>query len=294
MPAGVVHGLIGGEGSGKTTCLRLLATLLMPDEGSIVIDERHTATHIWETRRATGYVPDTFGNVRGLTVREYLDFYGSCAGLPRKRRRRRLGEALGLTGLGGREGGRVEELSREDRRRLLLAKAVLHEPRVLLVDEPRGGMDPRVEFELAAAISRVASGGAAVVVASSTVAGVERLCSQASVLDGGRLLRSGSVDELLQAACPRVVWSLRLAGEPGLVASRLAHLEYVADVRVTGDGLRICLDQVQMSRRGLSTESIPPEVIRVVLDQGLRLMSVTSVDEDARDPLARVIENLPG
>ena len=160
VPAGALFGLIGPNGAGKTTTLRMLAGLLEPTSGAIVLDG-HVANHDWrELQRQIGYMPDFFGVYEDMLVWEYLDFFGRCYGVSKARRQQVIGELLELVDLTEKRDAYVQTLSRGMRQRLCLAHALVHDPQVLLLDEPASGLDPRARVEMRELLRELGGGTA--------------------------------------------------------------------------------------------------------------------------------------
>jgi ABC-2 type transport system ATP-binding protein len=200
VPAGSLFGLIGPNGAGKTTTLRMLAGLLEPSSGQILLDGR-VANHDWrEMQRQIGYMPDFFGVYEDLLVWEYLDFFARCYDLPAARRRQVTGELLELVDLADKRDVYVQTLSRGMRQRLCLAHALVHDPQVLLLDEPASGLDPRARVEMRELLRELGAMGKTVVVSSHILSELAELCDVVGIIERGRLVASGPLDELRRHA----------------------------------------------------------------------------------------------
>ena len=193
---GEIFGLVGPNGAGKTTTLRMLATLLVPSEGDARILGHSVRREPDEVRRLIGYMPDTFGVYDDMRVWEYLDFFARCYGIPSARRRRLIGDLLELVDLGHKRDDYVEALSRGMQQRLCLAHALVHEPPLLLLDEPASGLDPRARVELRELLRELRAMGKTIVISSHILPELEELCTAVAIIDHGRLLASGRVDEI--------------------------------------------------------------------------------------------------
>ena len=193
---GDVVGLIGPNGAGKTTSLRILASLLRPDAGVARVAGRDVALEAEAVRERIGYMPERFGLYDELTLQQYLDFFARVYGLVGAERRRQVEAALDLVDLLPKRGDRCEGLSKGARQRLFLARTLLHGPDVLLLDEPASGLDPQARLDLRALISDLAEQGKAVVLSSHVLSELEQVCTRVAVLEAGRVVFSGGLDEL--------------------------------------------------------------------------------------------------
>ena len=193
---GEIFGLVGPNGAGKTTTLRMLATLLRPDAGRAEIDGWSVTRNPNEVRRVLGFMPDAFGVYDDMKVWEYLDFFARCYGLPAAGRRRMIGDLLELVDLGERRDDYVQDLSRGMQQRLCLAHALVHDPKVLLLDEPASGLDPRARVELRELLRELRSMGKTIVISSHILPELEELCTSVAIVDRGQVLAQGRVADI--------------------------------------------------------------------------------------------------
>ena len=196
IDAGEIYGLVGPNGAGKTTTLRMLATLLRPDAGRAEIDGWSVTRNPSEVRRVLGFMPDAFGVYDDMKVWEYLDFFARCYGLPAAGRRRIIADLLELVDLGERRDAYVQDLSRGMQQRLCLAHALVHDPKVLLLDEPASGLDPRARIELRELLRELRSLGKTIVISSHILPDLEELCTSVAIVDRGQVLAEGRVSEI--------------------------------------------------------------------------------------------------
>ena len=196
IDAGEIYGLVGPNGAGKTTTLRMLATLLRPDAGRAEIDGWSVTRNPNEVRRVLGFMPDAFGVYDDMKVWEYLDFFARCYGLPAAGRRRMIGDLLELVDLGERRDAYVQDLSRGMQQRLCLAHALVHDPKVLLLDEPASGLDPRARVELRELLRELRSMGKTIVISSHILPELEELCTSVAIVDRGQVLAQGRVADI--------------------------------------------------------------------------------------------------
>jgi ABC-2 type transport system ATP-binding protein len=207
VPRGHVTALVGPNGAGKTTLLLVLATLLEPDAGRIRVAGYDPVTEFAEVRARTGWMPDSFGTYDTLTSREVLEFSAAAYRIPRNRRARRAWELLALVHLDEFAERPVHALSRGQRQRLGLARALVHEPTVLLLDEPAAGLDPRSRIELRGLLRGLAAQGCAVLVSSHVLAELETIADRVVLVDRGRSITEQTLAELPRAE--RRPWRVR-------------------------------------------------------------------------------------
>ncbi|MBN2621941.1 MAG: ABC transporter ATP-binding protein, partial [Acidimicrobiales bacterium] len=196
IPRGSVFGLIGPNGAGKTTTFSVLATLLRPTSGSVTVAGLDPARHARDVRRRLGYMPDAMGVYDGLRVVEYLEFFAASYNVPRSRWRPTLDALLELVDLGTKRDAMVNSLSRGMKQRLSLARALVHDPEVLVLDEPASGLDPRARVELRNLLVELRSMGKTIVVSSHILAELTEMCTAVGIMEKGRLLASGTPAEI--------------------------------------------------------------------------------------------------
>ena len=236
---GEIFGLVGPNGAGKTTTLRILATLLRPSAGVAEIDGWSVTRNPDEVRRVLGFMPDAFGVYDDMKVWEYLDFFARCYGLPAAGRRRMIGDLLELVDLGGKRDAYVQTLSRGMQQRLCLAHALVHDPQVLLLDEPASGLDPRARVELRELLRELRSMGKTIVISSHILPELEELCTSVAIVDRGLVLAQGRVADIERRLRFGAVIHVRLlldAGELAAARDRLAADPDVASATILADG----------------------------------------------------------
>lgn len=206
-PAGRVVALVGPNGAGKTTLLLILAGLLAPDGGRVRVAGADPLADPLAVRRAVGWMPDFFGVYEGLTAQEYLELFGAAYRLPRAERPGRARELLVNVGLEDRAEARIDTLSRGQKQRLGFARAIVHRPSVLLLDEPASGLDPRARVALRDQLRAQAAGGACVLVSSHILSELEEVADAAVFMEAGRVTGEYAVGEASAAATSP--WTLR-------------------------------------------------------------------------------------
>ncbi len=234
IPQGEIFGFIGPNGAGKTTTLRFLATLLQPTRGTAVIAGRDVVSDPDGVRRAIGYMPDEYGVYDGMRVWEFLDFFGAAYGLPRARRRAIISDLLVLLDLQVKRDSLVQSLSRGMRQRLCLAKCLVHDPPVLILDEPASGLDPRARIELKELLRELRNMGKTILISSHILSELADSCTSIGIIERGRLLASGPVKDILAE----------------MREARLVEMEVVAGVEIAERLLRGAPGVSEPRRRG--------------------------------------------
>jgi ABC-2 type transport system ATP-binding protein len=210
---GEIFGLVGPNGAGKTTTLRILATLLQPTDGDAEIAGLSVRRNPDQIRRLLGFMPDAFGVYDDMRVWEYLDFFGRCYGLPADRRRRMIGDLLELVDLADTRDAYVQSLSRGMQQRLCLAHALVHDPAVLLLDEPASGLDPRARVELRELLRELRTLGKTILISSHILPELEELCSSLAIIDHGRVIVTGTVGDIETRLRSGAVFRARVLGD---------------------------------------------------------------------------------
>ena len=193
---GEIFGYIGPNGAGKTTTLKILATLLTPTHGRAEICGLEVGVQSRAIRRLIGYMPDFFGVYEDMTVHEYLTFFAAAYGLKGEARRKIVDDVLELTDLAGKRETMVEALSRGMQQRLGLARILVHDPRVLILDEPASGLDPRARIEIRALLREVKNMGKTIIISSHILTELAELCDSVGIIEKGKLIFAGSQQEL--------------------------------------------------------------------------------------------------
>jgi len=236
---GEIFGLVGPNGAGKTTTIRMLATLIEPSAGQAQICGFDIRAQPNSVRRVIGYMPDTFGVYDDMRVWEYLDFFAQFYVIPSAQRRQVVADLLELVELTSRREDYVQSLSRGMQQRLCLAHALVHDPRVLLLDEPASGLDPRARAELRELLRELSSLGKTIVISSHILPELEELCTAVAIIDRGRVLASGSVDQIQARFRSGSVVRARILGGPDAAGSAqefLAAQPEVVSVEIMSDG----------------------------------------------------------
>jgi ABC-2 type transport system ATP-binding protein len=229
LDAGQIVGFIGPNGAGKTTTMRMIATLEVPSDGEILLEGQSVVSRPDKVRPRIGYMPDRYGTYEAMTVEEYLDFFGRAYRLRSAERRKRMESVLEFTGLAPLRDRLTTVLSKGMKQRVALGRTLLHDPPLLVLDEPADGLDPRARIELRELLRALADQGKAILVSSHILTELGELSDRCIIIEQGRLVAEGSVVELLarDAGGPVQEVQLRLAsgGHEGLVQAERMALE---------------------------------------------------------------------
>jgi ABC-2 type transport system ATP-binding protein len=278
VEAGQIFGLVGPNGAGKSTTLRILATILEPSAGAARVCGMDIAERPNTVRRAIGYMPDTYGVYDDMRVWEYLDFFARVYAIPADERKRIVANLLELVDLGPKRDAYVQALSRGMQQRLCLAHALVHDPKVLLLDEPASGLDPRARAELRELLRELSGLGKTIIISSHILPELEELCTAVAIMDRGRVLASGSIEEIQARFSRGTVIRARVAGTPDDRRSAEAFLgaqPEVAAVTRAGDGrLELAL---------LGDDEAAGRVLFRAMSNGHRITSFAPVASDLEE-----------
>ena len=204
---GDLFGFIGSNGAGKTTTLRILATFLAPTAGQAFVLGHDVVRDADAVRHVIGYMPDFFGVYKDMEVTEYLDFFGACYKIPTAQREKTVSDVLELVGLSEKKGALIGALSRGMQQRLGLARVLIHDPALLLLDEPASGLDPRARIEMMAILQELQRMGKTIIISSHILSELQTLCNRVAIIEKGKLIYSGPVQGVRdQMSTGRVVW----------------------------------------------------------------------------------------
>lgn len=194
---GALYGFVGPNGAGKTTTIKIMTGLLQPDSGTVEIDGINALKEPRRLKEKIGYVPDYFGVYDNLKVWEYMDFFASCYGLEGLTARKRSRTLLDQVGLSDKEDFYVDGLSRGMKQRLCLARALVHDPALLVMDEPTAGLDPRTRLEFREMLSELNEQGKTILISSHALPDLAEICTDVGIIDNGKMLLNGSLEEIL-------------------------------------------------------------------------------------------------
>ena len=238
---GDLFGFIGSNGAGKTTTLRILATFLAPSTGRAVVLGHDVVREADAVRHVIGYMPDFFGVYKDMEVTEYLDFFGACYKIPTAQREKTVNDVLELVGLSEKKGSLIGALSRGMQQRLGLARVLIHDPQLLLLDEPASGLDPRARIEMMAVLQELQRLGKTIIISSHILSELQTLCNRVAIIEKGKLIYSGPVQGVRdQVSQGRVLW-VKVSTDQAQAMELLKTRPEVAEVAAADGEIKVTL-----------------------------------------------------
>src|SRR5438309_5257619 len=238
---GDLFGFIGSNGAGKTTTLRILATFLAPSAGTAQILGHDVVRDADAVRHVIGYMPDFFGVYKDMEVTEYLDFFGACYKIPTAQREKTVNDVLELVGLSEKKGALIGALSRGMQQRLGLARVLIHDPQLLLLDEPASGLDPRARIEMMAILQELQRLGKTIIISSHILSELQTLCNRVAIIEKGRLIYSGPVQGVRDQMSQGTVLWVRVSSDQAQAIGLLKGRAEIADVATVDSEIKVTL-----------------------------------------------------
>jgi ABC-2 type transport system ATP-binding protein len=213
---GQILGFIGPNGAGKTTTIKILVGLSKPTSGSASIAGVNCSENASRIKRLVGYMPDRFGAYDNMRVHEYLDFFGAIFGIPLGKRKKRIEEVMEITNTKYMQDKYVESLSHGMQQRVGIARTLLHDPEVLILDEPANGLDPKARIEMRQLLLQLAAQGKTLIVTSHILPELARICNVVAIVTHGKLRAFGSVDDVMSKLCPQRNYEVQLTSSDAM------------------------------------------------------------------------------
>jgi ABC-2 type transport system ATP-binding protein len=236
---GDIFGFIGPNGAGKTTTMRILVTLLEPTRGSAFINGLDVTKDGKKVRRLVGYMPDFMGVYDDLKVFEYLEFFAAAFGIDRKKRKSIVEGVLELTDLESKKSATVDSLSRGMQQRLGLARVLIHDPKVLILDEPASGLDPRARIEIRELLRELKRMGKTIMISSHILSELEEICDHVGIIEHGRLVFSGTLEEIRPRLGIESKVRVKVADHQDKAIELLSVLPQVRQVQALGNEIAV-------------------------------------------------------
>jgi ABC-2 type transport system ATP-binding protein len=271
---GEIFGFVGPNGAGKTTTLKMMSTLLLPNSGEIKLNGENIYNNLKKTRSSIGYMPDAFGLYDNLKVHEYIEFYGELVGMNYKEIRNHVGSILELVSLEDKKNAYVDSLSRGMKQRLCLSRALIHNPELLILDEPASGMDPRARIQMKEILKELKAMGKTIIISSHILPELAELCSTIGVIDRGKIIQKGSVDEINSIIYGGTIVKVKYLEskiDPAILISERADLEIIykghseLELKFEGDDSKVA------------------EINKFLVNSGIPVISFNKIDNNLED-----------
>ena len=280
LQPGDIFGFIGSNGAGKTTTIRMIATLLEPTSGTAILNGSDVLEDPMQVRRMIGYMPDFFGLYDDVKVWEYLDFFAAIYEIPFRQRAEVIENVLEITNLTVKRGAFVQSLSRGMQQRLSLARCLVHDPSLLLLDEPASGLDPRARAELKELIAELGRMGKMVIVSSHILPELADFCNTVGIIEHGELLAFGPVKEVVRSFHPSRILEARVLTNPSEAARLLAAQPNVLNAHVMSEG------EVRIDFSGDSDGQA--NLLTLLVHEGFRVVAFTEQQADLEDVFLKI------
>lgn len=281
---GCVFGFVGQNGAGKSTTFSILATLLAPTSGTATINGADIIKQPKEVRKQLGYMPDFFGVYDQLKAEEYLDFYGASYGIPARQREKLIPQLLELVNLSHKRKDYVDLLSRGMKQRLCLARSLIHDPSVLILDEPASGLDPRARIEMREILKELKSMGKTILISSHILPELAEMCDVIGILDQGKLVAQGTVSAIQQQLQSEKIISVKTFDVPKTVAfleenPRITKLEVLEDEKT-----------IQFLFKGADEEQVA--LLKTAILKEIPIISLSEMESNLEDVFMEITKEV--
>ncbi|MBI3415042.1 MAG: ABC transporter ATP-binding protein [Verrucomicrobia bacterium] len=260
---GDLFGFIGSNGAGKTTTLRILATFLSPSAGRAEVLGHDVVSAADSVRHVIGYMPDFFGVYKDMEVTEYLDFFGACYKIPTAQREKTVNDVLELVGLSEKRGALIGALSRGMQQRIGLARVLIHDPQVLLLDEPASGLDPRARIEMMAILQELQRLGKTIIISSHILSELQTLCNRVAIIERGKLIYSGPVQGVRQQMSSGLIYWIKVNSDAGQALELLKTCPQITAAESVDGRIKVTL---------VDHDTDPSNVAEILVRGGARLV----------------------
>lgn len=283
---GEILGFIGPNGAGKTTTIKILVGLSRPTSGSAKIAGVDCSADGKRIKRLVGYMPDKFGSYDNMRVREYLDFFGAVFGIPLSKRKRRVEEVLDITDATYMQDKFVESLSHGMQQRVGIARTLLHDPEVLILDEPANGLDPKARIEMREILLRLADQGKTLIVTSHILPELARICSTVAIVTGGKLRAFGKLDDVMKSICPRRSYEIQVSD----VADFAAAERSISELLLTDEPIEASQAERLFRFPTARSEADLSDVLKRLIMGGLPITQFREVASDLEDAFLTIAQ----
>ena len=278
--SGHVFGFVGPNGAGKTTTMRIIATIEEPTDGDVFINGVSIREEPELARKTVGYVPDTLPSHGDITVHEYLDFYARAYGLGGKKRRQAVGAIEEFTSVTGILDKNIKALSKGMKQRVSLGRALVHDPDVLILDEPAAGLDPRARIELRELLTLLAGQKKAILISSHILTELTEICNGVVIIERGKILETGTMDEVLKKSAPRRTVAIRLLdGQGAQIIKELLQMPHVENAREVAN-------EIHFESGG--DEAAACDILARLIGKGFKILEFRQTKADLEDIFMKV------
>lgn len=280
---GEILGFIGPNGAGKTTTIKILVGLSRPTSGKAFITDVDCSAQASRIKHLVGYMPDKFGSYDNMRVREYLDFFGSIFGLHGAARQKRIDEVMEITDAAYMQDKFVESLSHGMQQRVGIARTLLHDPEVMIFDEPANGLDPKARIEMRDLLLRLAAEGKTLIVTSHILPELSRICDTVAIITGGKLQAFGELDDVMKELCPTRSYEVQLVEE-----SHLDTAEQLLAQKVDQNQLAVSRQERTLRFPTSDTEAELSSILSTLVSGGVQVAQFREVAGDLEDAFLKV------
>lgn len=281
---GQILGFIGPNGAGKTTTIKILVGLSKPTSGSATIAGVDCSQNASKIKQLVGYMPDKFGSYDNMRVHEYLDFFGAIFGIPGKQRKARIQEVMETTNTTYMQDRYVESLSHGMQQRVGIARTLLHNPEVLILDEPANGLDPKARIEMRQLLLQLAAQGKTLIVTSHILPELSRICNVVAIVTAGQLRAFGSVDEVMGKLCPQRNFEVQLASAEHIPQAQ----KLLSDALLDSEPLTASPAELTLRFPTVRTESELAELLQKLIAAKLPITQFRELTSDLEDAFLSV------
>ena len=281
---GQILGFIGPNGAGKTTTIKILVGLSKPTSGSATIAGVDCSQNASKIKQLVGYMPDKFGSYDNMRVHEYLDFFGAIFGIPGKQRKARIQEVMETTNTTYMQDRYVESLSHGMQQRVGIARTLLHNPEVLILDEPANGLDPKARIEMRQLLLQLAAQGKTLIVTSHILPELSRICNVVAIVTAGQLRAFGSVDEVMGKLCPQRNFEVQLASAEHIPQAQ----KLLSDALLESEPLTASPAELTLRFPTVRTESELAELLQKLVAAKLPITQFRELTSDLEDAFLSV------
>lgn len=277
---GHIYGFVGANGAGKTTTMRIVAGLLKPTSGSVVVAGMDILKYPASFKNKIGYMPDFFGVYDDLKVTEYMDFYAGVYGIEKSQRANLSDELLELVNLSEKKDFYVDNLSRGMKQRLCLARSLIHNPELLILDEPASGLDPKARVEMKEVLKELKDLGKTIIISSHILPELAELCTSIGIIEKGKMVVSGTVEEIMQKTSQKKVIRVKVLGELEGAVKMLKEQPSIGAVNVHNDYLEADFH---------GTNEIMAEILKTAIKNEIPVVSFSEVDRNLESVFMHLI-----